>query len=625
MSSTSTISAFTKIAELSQAGKPAEAIKYVAELIKNCCIPSFVPLLPALLNLRGRPFSLDNHCQFEPLFSPFVSKSTVYKTARQLGKSYSMSASAIVLGAVVPDFRIAFITPLFTQVQRISNEVVRPFLTESPIGKLMRGKVAQASVLRQMFSNRSRLEFTFASLSADRIRGASNDLLNIDEIQDFRQELLPVVGETLSASPYALIRKFGTPKTPENTIEGEWRQSSQAEWCVPCKCGKKNYAALSLDLERMIGPWREDISFERPGTICAKCGDMIHPNLGYWVHRYPERRAKAAGYHLPQPIMHLHYSNPDKWAELHRKRDGIGSYTPAKYQNEVLGESAGEGLQLVTEEDLRRACDESRPNIPKEPRRHLNNLDKYKHRFLAVDWGGGGESGVSLTVPVVLGQRQDNGRIDVLYSRRLYTPNDHLLEARQVLELYNMFKCHRIVHDFTGAGALRETVLASSGVNRRQLVPIQYVGSAQTALMAKVKPTGRAPRVYFRLNKSRSLLYTCAAIRTGALRFFKYDNRGTDDPGLINDFLALYEERIEHKSGSNVYLIARNHSQTDDFAQAVNIGCAALWYASKSWPKFTVDPKFDISQELASQLEPENPWDAMGQLEGTEDGLSDLE
>lgn len=432
--------------------------------------------------------------------------------------------------------------------------------------------------------------------------------LAVSNCQDFRPDVIPVINETLSASEYGIIRKFGTPKTPENILEGEWRQSSQGVWCVPCHaCGKDNLACLSEDLDGMIGPNHPDIGPNRPGTVCRRCSRPIWPTQGFWVHRFPDRRLSYCGYHVPQPVMPMHYANREKWTELLRKRECIGLYTPAQYQNEVLGESAGEGLQLITREQLQKASDSKRVNDPKQPRKAIQHLSRYRMTFLSVDWGGGGESGLSLTVPVVLGLTRD-GKIEVVYATRLTTPNDHLKEARQVLELFRIFGCQRLVHDYTGAGALRETILVSAGVRREQIVPIQYVGGGNVSLMARVKPTERNLRVYYRLNKSRSLLYAFAAIRTGLLKFFAFDYVSQDEPGLICDFLSLYEERIEHKTGSNVYLIARNQMQTDDFAQAVNIGCAAIWYATKSWPKFELTAKYDLTADQLASLEPEQPW-----------------
>jgi hypothetical protein len=82
------------------------------------------------------------------------------------------------------------------------------------------------------------------------------------------------------------------------------------------------------------------------------------------------------------------------------------------------------------------------------------------------------------------------------------------------------------------------------------------------------------------------LLYVTMFIKLGRLRFFKWDFRDTDQPGLIHDFLALVENKVETKQASDIYTIVRATGLSDDFAQAVNIGCAALWYPNK-YPDFS--------------------------------------
>jgi hypothetical protein len=581
------------------------------QLVKMGKIPNFAPLLPLVLNLDGKPYSLKNHFQFETLFYTRMPKSMVLKTGRQVGKSTVGSAHGVITCTSIPFFRTLYITPLFEQVRRLSNNYVRPFVEQSPVRSLWLGTNTENSVLQRSFSNNSMMQFSFASLDADRVRGIRADRVVIDEVQDMDKDLIPIIKETMSASKWSIASYSGTPKTPENTIEGLWLMSSQAEWCITCdNCKKLNVASVQHDLEKMIGPWRDDISEQNPATICAKCQKIIHPSKGRWIHRYPERRFQFAGYHVPQPIMHIHYADRMKWTELLAKREGLGNYTPDKYLNEVLGESCGTGVQLVSMKELQDACTLPYDNNPRDPGRTIEKLDdeatRYRHKILAVDWGGGGVSGISLTVAVVMGITS-TGTIEVLWARRLMTPHDHLLEAKQCLDYYNMFKCSFVAHDYTGAGALRETFLSQAGVPYERIIPIQYVRAASSKIMSVVKPTNNNPRLYYRVDKTRSLLTTCAAIRTKRVKFFKYDYRSTDDIGLIHDFLALVEQKTETRIGSDMYTITRNPQLSDDFAQAVNIGCCSLWHATNGWPNLNMPSKFIMSDETEKMLNPEIP------------------
>lgn len=590
------------------AAERLSAFKQIAELGG---LPNMAPLLPLLLSLDGKPYTvIDKHFQFETLFYTRMPKNMVLKTGRQVGKSTVMSAHGIITCTSIPYFRTLYITPLFEQVRRLSNNYVRPFIDQSPVRDLWSGSSTENSVLQRSFKNYSMMQFSFALIDADRVRGVRADKMVIDEVQDMNRDHIPIIKETMSASPWGMSQFTGTPKTPENTLEGLWLSSSQAEWAIPClACGKWNIASAGHDLERMIGPWRADISEDNPGTICAspKCGKVIHPKLGRWLHRHPDKRFQFAGYHIPQPVMWIHYSQPAKWAELLAKREGLGNYTPDKFQNEVLGESCGVGVQLVSMAELQRAADPARVNNPRDPKAAAERLERYEHRVLAVDWGGGGEAGVSLTVMAVLGIKS-NGRIDVIWSRRLHTPHDHLAEAVEVRAAFRLFKCNFLAHDYTGAGTLRETFLVQSGIPVDKLIPIQYVRAASANVMNYVKPTAIHPRAYWRLDKTRSLLLTCASIRLGRIRFFAYDHKSTDDPGLIHDFLALTENKVETRLGSDVYTINRNPNLTDDFAQAVNIGCCALWRVTGKWPTLT-DPKYTLSEEVKKLIAPEEGWE----------------
>ena len=578
------------------------------KIVQEGRLPNLSPILPLVLSLDGKPYSLAKHFQFETLFYTRMPKSMVLKTGRQVGKSTVGSAHGVITCTSIPYFRTLYITPLFEQVRRLSNNYVRPFVEQSPVRALWTGTNTENSVLQRSFRNYSMMQFSFASLDADRVRGVRSDKIVIDEVQDMDRDLIPIIKETMSASPWGISQYSGTPKTPENTIEGLWLMSSQAEWCIPCKsCKKLNVASIKQDLEKMIGPFREDISETSPGTVCAKCGRTIFPWEGRWIHRYPERRFEFAGFHVPQPIMHIHYSEPAKWSELIAKSEGYGNYTPEKYMNEVLGESCGTGVQLVSMDDLQRACLLEHNNEPKHPGNCLINLEKYRYRVLAVDWGGGGESGVSLTVATVMGITP-SGVIEVVWGRRLMTPHDHLAEAKQCLDYYNMFNCSFVAHDYTGAGSLRETFLCQAGVPYKNIIPIQYVRAASSKIMSVVQPTAVNPRVYYRIDKTRSLLTVCAAIRMKKIKFFKYDYRSTDDPGLVHDFLALVEQKSETRLGSDIYTITRNPQLSDDFAQAVNIGACGLWYTTNSWPNLGMPSKFVMSDAVERELNPVTSW-----------------
>jgi hypothetical protein len=561
-------------------------IHVMGALAKQSAFPSLEPLLPLVLNLNGKPYSLKNHYTFSPLFRCLAPKNQVWCTGRQVSKSTSLAAHGVVIANTVPFFKTLFITPLYEQIRRFSNNYVRPFIDQSPVKALWSGTSTENSVLQRSFKNNSMMLFSFALLDADRVRGVSADRVCIDEVQDMDPDHVPIIQETMSYSRYGTMYFTGTPKTFDNLIYGLYKRSSQAEWFIPChSCGKWNIPALEHDLDAMIGPYNEHISEKYPGTVCAKCRKPISPRHGRWVHRHPERRWQFAGYHVPQIILPLHFSDAEKWSTILLKREGFGNMTQAQFYNEVMGESIDTGQKLISETELRAACLLPWENKKEPVPECTENLKDYRHRILAIDWGGGGEEGVSFTVISVLGFRND-GSIDVLWAKRLLIGGDHLAEAVECMKWSNYFQCDFVAHDYTGAGTVRETVMVQAGFNLDRVMAMRLVRSATQDLLVYKPPTPINHRAHYSLDKTRSLLYTCQAIKLKQIRFFHYDWVSQDSPGIVSDFLALTENKTDSRLGGDIYTITRNTLLTDDFAQAVNIGAAAAWHITQSWPNF---------------------------------------
>ena len=246
--------------------------------------------------------------------------------------------------------------------------------------------------------------------------------------------------------------------------------------------------------------------------------------------------------------------------------------------------------------DLQEAAELPWENNPLEPwPGSLRASPQYRTTVLGVDWGGGGEEGVSFTVLALLGFRYD-GMIDVLWGRRLLNPHEHINEAHEILKYYQLFHPTFIAHDYTGAGILRETFLIQAGVPIERILPIQYVRSATHSLMTYHQATPQHQRTWYSLDKTRSLIYVTSSIKLRMIRFFKYDYKSDDVPGLLHDFLALIDEKRPGTHAGDIYLIKRATGFTDDFAQAVNLGCAALWHANDAWPNFAAGDNYRLTR-----------------------------
>jgi hypothetical protein len=526
--------------------------------------------------------------------------------------STSLAAQGVVISNCIPYFNTLYVTPLFEMIRRFSGNYVRGFIEESPVKNLWTSSTTSSNVLQRSFNNKSNMFFSYAFLDADRTRGLNCNKCSFDEIQDLDETFIPIIRETMSGSPYGDISQYaGTPKTLDNTLEKLWIRSSQAEWMITCeRCNYDNVPALSHDLVEMIGPWSDDIGPSRPGTICANptCRLPIDPRQGYWVHRYPERQANFAGYHVPQIIMPMHYADKDKWQILVGKKEGLFGTPLNVFYNEVCGESFDTGSKLVTLSELQAAAVLHKNTLSEALAVDTN---KYFRKILAVDWGGGGEEETSYTTYAVLGMLP-TGQIHCIYGHRSLVPHDFKAEARICLDLVGKFNCSHIVHDYNGAGAYREKYIIDSGFPYERVIPVQYVPAATQDIMYFIEPSDKHPRARYHIDKARSLVLTCQQIKDQQILFFQYDHIGAENTGLLHDFLALVEDKVTSKTSRDIYKIIRQQNMTDDFAQAVNMGCCALWYMTKSWPDTSAVDRYRISDDVIRAMSPnasDQDWD----------------
>jgi len=542
-----------------------------------------------MLGLKGKSYSLVDYAPFEPIYKLEQPRRSYYKSGRQVAKTTNMAAHSVLQVGTQPHFSLLFVAPRYEQVRRISANYVRPFIDQSVISKLLQNKSIENSVLQKTFLNNSRMYFSFAFLDADRIRGLSVDGINYDEIQDIDVDFLPVIREVITASKYGIEKFFGTPKTLDNTLQILWEQSSQAEWVIKCDCGFDNIPSADHHLLKMIG---------REGPICAKCGKRINPRIGRWIHAIAENMATDSGYHIPQIILPLHYEDPrkpghipiqatEKWMDLLKKRD---TYDQTKFMNEILGESSDIGVKLVTLTDIRTVSILNK----NEWRAALDQVNKYSHRVLAVDWSGGGEDGISTTTYSVVGRNIHTGKTECFYTARLHAALGHHEEAKILIDIFKAFRCYLFAHDFGGAGSIRETLMIQAGVPVDRIMPFVYVRASVKKMVEFKKPKdGSGERPYYSLDKARSLVLQATAIKAQTVLLPEYES----SKNITHDLLALMEDRHDSPGGADIFLVRRNPKMTDDFAHSLNYGCVALWHAFNCYP--------DLSKLTAIKLTPQ--------------------
>lgn len=552
---------------------------------------TLVPLLPLLFRLKSKPYNImDTHFPMAPMFDigPNIPRRSIWKCARQTGKSTSQAYQGLALSVIIPYFNTLFVTPLFEQIRRFSTNYMRPAIQESLIRNLIvekTGHTTESVLQRTLPHNQSTMFFSFAYLDAERTRGINADRVCFDEVQGIDREFIPIIVESMSASPWRLEQYVGTPLSKANTMEYLWRESSQGEWAIPCRaCSYTNVMAYSHDLLKCLG---------LKGLICAKCGKAINTEEGYWLHLRPERRFLCVGRHAPQCIFPMHCRNDVKWAELLYKRERDFP----KFMMECMAESWDVGSQLVSLSDVQRACQLPWRNTWDDFMHHMPTRN-YQLKLIAIDWSGGGADQTSLTAIAAIGVRYD-GVIEVGWMKHYPHSTNWMDDAQRVLSIYRQGGFHFVVSDHGGAGEGREQLLIHAGFPIDKLIPITYVHtSGDKALMVYNKPQSANVRTSYSLDKVRSLLYHCELIRQGYVLFPQYESCRDN----LEDYLALVEETVAHPRGSDVYLISKADGVPDDMAHAINMGTCAAYYYLQRWPNIGDKLRVAFTPEAQRQM-----------------------
>ena len=560
-------------------------------ILKSPDTSKLMAALP-LFRVKGKPFTLDDHFFFKPLFRIDFPRRGVYKCARQVGKTQNMSASKLARSLVIPYYNILFVCPRFEQIKRISNNYVKPLVFSSPVRDLLIDTklIRDQSVLQRTFRNGSTHVYSFAFLDAERIRSVAANEIAIDEVQDIIWDHIPVIAETLSGSKRWRQQLFtGTPKTLDNTIEKLWRQSSMGEWVIKCTaCNHWNIACVEHDLLKMIG---------KTTVCCAKCGRPIEPREGGWAFPFEERNSTFVGYHIPQIVHPYHYETEDNWRELLFK---MRTYPESRFYNECLGESFDSATRLMTMQALRQISTDN-PNDIKTAALRAKNCNFVT---IGIDWGGGGSESKSHTVVCLCGVRPGMDTVDVLYAIRLKQAMTPQEEVIYITNLITQFNPDLIAHDYGGAGNLREVMMIQAGVPEKRIVPYTYSVTAKRQIIY-FNPGVAGTRSSYTIDKPRSLVTLCAMMRAGKVTLPRWPGDTDDNPFL--DFLNLSEEVQERARGSDAVIVSKAPESTDDTCHALNYAASCIWYHQQRYPDLAEALQIKLSQEDINAISPRAP------------------
>lgn len=318
------------------------------------------------LHYRNRPY-LD-----EIAASP--APRLVLRAGRQVEKSTTI---AILMPLYASQGRSSlYVSSRQEQVSAFSRDYLEQIIRNSPLlfNTLSRGVKKQdlGNVFNKRFAT-ARIHLRAAYLDADSLRGLSVDTILFDEVQDLAEDALQVDEQCVSHAEAPRIIIAGTSKSAESLLQQEYERSTGKEYEI--SCGICQHAQV-LD--------RNNITPQ--GIICVNCEAPLK-GFGQWVSAFPGN-TYADGYTISQ-LMNPSMCPTDLYTKLH-------TYTPAAFDNEVLGLPNGSMQQPITLDDIQN-CTHSTTMT----RSNSELKREYRRSVVAgIDWGGGG-TGTSNTVVAV--------------------------------------------------------------------------------------------------------------------------------------------------------------------------------------------------------------------------------
>ncbi len=170
--------------KLDDASRLQTTCEQIAKLYGEGQLRSVAPILPLLLKLKGKPYSLADHFPMEPVFATYRPRRLVLKCGRQLSKSTCLAALIPVFGYLFRHFHMLYVAPRFPQTEKFSKNYVNPFIRDTPLGNLLtagEGMRTQSILQKNFAMTQCTAHFSYAFLDCDRTRGISADLTMFDE------------------------------------------------------------------------------------------------------------------------------------------------------------------------------------------------------------------------------------------------------------------------------------------------------------------------------------------------------------------------------------------------------------------------------------------------------------
>lgn len=456
----------------------------------------------------------------------------VVKKARQLGFSEGMLNEVLWFADIHDYVNIIYTFPRDKQLRPFSVTRADVAINESP-HLLERSPQNSRSVYRKPIGT-SNIHFTSAAVP-ELGEGTPCDALYLDEYDRMKADIEIAFAESLSASPFRLVRRFSTPTIPTQGIAKLFELSDQNYYFLKCShCG--HWQTLTMDnilclRPDEVKPHLQYVPDDSYDFVCIKCQKPLdRMQEGKWISSYPGRSIR--GYKVSQldapwltadDIMRKRFKQPEQL-----------------FRNYVLGEEYADMGSRVSEDEFNNCMDP----MMSMPHSRMN----CSMVSVGIDWG-------ATNWVVVLGLQSD-GIVILLDIFHIDDTNRPLESVKQIASRIQVYNPEVIIGDF-GFGADRNPYMLEVFPGRA--FACKYTDGGY---LAKWNQTGG---------------YLITANRVGSLKqlIFTFRRRGIQLPQLTADLevlrkhvcnlVVVLEENDDGQLEENIASMG-----PDDFAHAFN-------------------------------------------------------
>lgn len=535
----------------------------------------------ALITVKGKPFrfKIDEYDDIRqrhikqdrsyliPIYNFYrkydiASRNMVLLCGRQTEKSTTCNNLIIILSAIIDGLETLCVFPRHKQLRIFSKQRFDDTVFSSP--ELMKFRWSTTTTWQEQmkkFTNKSIVNLNSAFKDAEGVRGASCQLLLVDELQSILQDCLHVIEEAQAhAEDDERISLYAaTPLSKQNIAAREHSKTCQFEWLVKCDhCNAYNELTVEV-----IGP---------KFYMCKKCGRDIHPkdiSKGLWVPKKPSLINVRWGFRIPQ-VMVPWKSHADMWQKLNDPHKTIN-----QFNNECMGLPTDDGEELLSPAILKAACGKHNMMGPDQMRAEIHQTPV----FQGTDWGtkSSGDANDRKSFSAVAIGAWVGGRFKFYYLEKFLGKKAKLSQAPMyVNNTARAYKVNIAANDY-GFGAHANSELCETWDWQRAIGE----GGPQDPVLMEMEMTGRMSKFgkfdadanRYRFDRNSALERFITAIKMQQVIFPKETimfNAPVKNFEFSEDFLSVYRE-YNHEHGSYKY----DHTKPDD----VFMACLLCYFA----------------------------------------------